>query len=138
VTDNGEKLAGLDDAVAFDNGNKVAFTVTTTTGNRMRVHCTLSEIGDIFSYLGSLAKAAGEMRSVPAPSIPQGHDYLAPVPAQGIGFQAGRSLDETLLVVRLSGFDVAFAVPSSELARMADDLVHIARTLSTGSEKPPN
>lgn len=64
------------------------------------------------------------------------HNFLSPVPARGIGFQAGRSPEETLLVVRLSGFDMAFQIQSSGLASLADELGRIARTLSAGLGKP--
>ncbi len=129
----GDKLGRFDDAMAFDDGEVVAFTVNAANGKQLRVHCPLAELGDIFSYLGQLAKAAGEMRGVPMPPIPQTHNYLAPVPVEGIAFQAGTQPDETLLVMRLSGFDMAFAVSSSGLVALADDVQRIALTLSAGS-----
>jgi hypothetical protein len=132
----GEKLAGLGDAMSFDNGEVVAFTVKATTGKAMRVHCPIAELGDIFSYLGQLAKSAGEMRNVSMPPIPQSQNYLAPIPASAIGFQAGAGPDETLIVMRLSGFDMAFAVPSSGLVALAEDIRRIALTLSSGGGNP--
>ena|ERR1051326_3952569 len=133
--DTGDKLLALDDAMAFDNGEAVAFTIKTATGKHLRVNCSLPELSDMFSYLGHLAKAASEQQNAPTSFNPDALNELAPIPAQGIGFQAGRNLNETLLVVRLFGFLLAFAVPSSGLASMADELVQIVRTLSAGGEQ---
>jgi hypothetical protein len=126
----GEKLMCLEDPAVFDDGETVAFTIKNATGKQMRVNCSLPEIGDICSFLGTVAKAAGEIRNAPTPPFPHGHNYLAPIPAQGIGFQAGANLGETILVMRLFGFDMAFSVESSGLARIADEVARIARTLS--------
>jgi hypothetical protein len=132
----GSKLATISNMGTLDDGNAVAFTIETEDGNRLALHCLLPELGDIFCALATLAKAAGEERNAPTPEPPATHNYLAPIPAQGIGFQAGRTPDETLLVVRLYGFDMAFSVPSSGLVRLADDVARIARTLSAGSNQP--
>jgi hypothetical protein len=131
----GDKFAGLDDAMVFDNGETVAFTIQTATGKQMRVNCAVAELGDVFSYLGQIAKAAGEARSVSTLPKPQAHNYLAPVPAQAIGLQAGDRPDETLLVIRLFGFDMAFAVPTSGIVRLADDFVRAGYKLSPGSNQ---
>jgi hypothetical protein len=127
----GDKLAALEDGAASDDGD-LAFTVKTTSGKAMRVHCPLAELGDIFAFLGQLAKAGGEMRNVPMPSAPQTQNYLAPIPSKGIAFQAGTHPGETLIVMRLTGFDMAFAVPSKGLVTLADDIRRIALTLSSG------
>ena len=129
----GSKLTRLSNAAVFDDGDTVAFTVETEDGEPFAVNCPLLELGDIFNFLGLLAKGAAEMKSA-NPVTPQ--TYLSPITASGIGFAAGRTPDETLLVMRLFGFDMAFAVPSSELERLADDIARIARTLSAGSGKP--
>jgi hypothetical protein len=132
----GHKLKTLSSAAVLNEGEDVAFTVETEDGRRLVLNCSLPEIGDIFNFLGHLAKAAGEERTVPVPTPPAGYNYLAPVPATGIGFQGGTTPDETLLVIRLAAFDLAFSVPSSGLARLADEIGRMARTLSAGSGKP--
>lgn len=126
----GEQLATLDDPAAFDNGETVAFTIKTTTSKQMRVNCQLAMIGDIFSFLGRLAKAAGELRISPASdSLKLQNDYVAPIPAQGMGLQPGANPGKTNLVVRLHGFDMAFEVESSGIVRLADEFVRVARSL---------
>ena len=59
-----------------------------------------------------------------------GGALFAPVPAKGIGFQAGATPDVTLLVMNLFGFAMAFEIPSSGLIEMADELGRVARTMS--------
>ena len=114
----------LSKPVILEDG-RVSFAVETDEAEPLQIACSLAEVGDIFSFLGHLAKGAAET-SGPA-SLPS---YLAPVPAQGIGFQAGPTPEVTLLVMRLSGFDMAFEIPSSGLAAVAPELSRIATTLS--------
>lgn len=135
-TGSGEKLLTFDDAMSFDNGETVAFTVKTVTGKQLRINCTLPELGDIFQYLALLAKEAGSQSNAPAPTFPHGYrNDFSPIPALGVGFQAGENPSETILVVRLAGFDFGFAVPSSALAALADDIARIARTLSADGKQ---
>jgi hypothetical protein len=129
----GDRLAKLEEPMTFDNGKTLAFTIVTTTGKRLRVNCSLIELGDIFSFLGQIAEYAAKQQGS---ELHQTTADLAPIPASGIAFAAGRTADETLLVMRLSGFDMAFAIPNDGLARLADDIARIARTLSVGDAKP--
>lgn len=137
MIERGDKFKSLDQATIFDGGESVSFTIK-SGGKEMRVNCAIAELGDIFSFLGQLAKAAGEARNVPAPPVPKTHNYLAPVPAEGMGLQRGNNPDEVLLVIRLFGFDMAFAVPSNAIVRLADDFLRMAHALSSGSQKSSN
>jgi hypothetical protein len=132
----GGKLLRLSDGAVFNDGEYVVFTVVRHDGKKLRVNCSLPELGDTFCFLGQLARIATESQDKDTPRVPEGHNYLAPIPAQGMGFQAGDSPDETLLVMRLFGFDLGFSVPSNVLVEVADDIARIARTLSAGSGKP--
>jgi len=136
MLERGSRLKTITDTGIFDGGETVAFAIEAESGDRLALNCSLPELGDIFCTLGMLAKGAGEARNLPEPGSQGQQDYLAPIPAVGIAFQAGRSADETLLIMRLSGFDLAFAVPSDGLARLADDIARIARTLSAGHGQP--
>lgn len=133
--ENGERFTGLDHAAIVDNGDFVAFTIKTLGEKELRVYCELAELGNIFAFLGELARQAGLERNAPKPPSSGSYNYLAPIPSQGIGFQAGQNLNETILVVRLSGFDMGFSVPSNALASMSDELVRIARTLSASGDQ---
>jgi hypothetical protein len=128
-----DKLARLSNGLVRPDGD-VQFTVETDAGRSLTVHCPVSELGEIFAYLGNLAKAAGELSGTPPPTHFQ--NDLAAVPAIGIAFAAGTNPSETLLVMRLHGFDMAFSVESNGLIALADDIRRIAMTLSAGGEKP--
>jgi hypothetical protein len=132
----GSKLLCFSEAVAFNDGENVAFTIETQDRKRLRVNCPLPDLGNVFSFLGNLAKAAAEIQGKEDPPLPHTQNFLVPVPAHGMAFQAGNSPDETLLVMRLFGFDMAFAVSSSGLTALADDFARIARTLSAGPGIP--
>ena len=118
-----------------DDGEAVAFRIERVDGEILDVSCSLPEIGDIFNFLGSLAKDAGELRATQPQKPTEGYNYITAIPAQGIGFQPGPGPDETMIVIRLTGFDMAFAVPNNALARLADDISRIARTLSAQQDK---
>jgi hypothetical protein len=134
-----EKLKGLQDPVALYNGAGVAFTITTETGKRLRVQCSLAELGDIFGFLANIAKYAGEMSGVPTPPLPQGQNYLVPIPVEGMALQtAGAPPGESLLVIRLTGFDMAFSLPNSGIIRLADDFVRASRSLLGEDQGPKN
>jgi len=132
----GNNLSRFSNPAAFNDGECVAFTIETHDGQSLRVHCELPELGHVFSFLGELAKTAAEIQGKEDPPLPHTHNFLAPVPAHGMAFQAGRSPEETLIVMRLFGFDMAFAVASSGLAALADDFARITRTLSAGTGRP--
>ncbi len=136
MNERGEKIVRFLNAGVLDDGQSVAFTIETEDGNQYPLNCPLSELGDIFNFLGLLAKGAGEVRNAPPPPKSSTYNYLAPIPAVGIGFAAGKTADQTLLIVRLSGFDMAFGFESSGLTALADDIARIARTLSAGSGRP--
>lgn len=133
-TDRGDRLKSLDDATAFDYGETAAFTIKTETGKQLRVHCPIAEIGDIIFYLATVAREFGATREIPKLAPHETRNYLVPIPAEGIGFQFGQTRDTVLLVVGLSGFDLAFELSSSNVATLADDFARIARTLSAGGQ----
>jgi hypothetical protein len=107
----------------------VGFRIEREDGAELDVACSVPEIGDIFSFLGTLAKHAGEETQASLQDNPQ-QSYLVPIPATEIGFASSASPNETLLVIGLHGFGLAFSIPNSGLERMADELARTARTLS--------
>jgi hypothetical protein len=133
---DGDRLAGLSNAMVMQGGDAIAFRVERRDGQSLDVVCDLVEVGDIFSFLGTLAKAAASEQETESATPSRSDRYLAPIPASGIGFQPGPGVDETMIVMRLNGFDVAFAVPNSGLVALADDIARIARTLSANHQKP--
>jgi hypothetical protein len=80
----------------------------------LSVSCPLAELGDIFSFLASLAKAAAQVRGMESPASQL---YFAPIPIDGLGFATGRTPDETLIVVSLGGFGMTRSPSSGRSAR---------------------
>jgi hypothetical protein len=48
----------------------------------------------------------------------------------------GSSTEEVLLVVRLSGFDLAFSLDSKKLEEIGLDFAHTAQALATNNQNP--
>jgi|SRR5208282_757517 len=136
MSDTYKKLLRLTDATVMDDDLGVGFSIETHEGEKLRVFCSVPEVGDIFSFLGALAREACLQTHKEYQGSGPPRNELAPIPAEGMGFQAGPSPDETLLVMRLFGFDLAFSIPSSGLARVADDFARTARTLSADHRRP--
>jgi hypothetical protein len=61
---------------------------------------------------------------------------LNPIPVQGLGLAAGRSPEETLLVVRLAGVDLSFQLASSAVAALGHEFSQMAMALSAHSQTP--
>jgi hypothetical protein len=129
------QILSLKDAESLNDGIAIAFTMETTHGEA-RLALPTSDLGNVLSFFGSFATHVGDsLHATGRPTWPPIND-LAPIPATGIGFQAGTTPDTTLLVMNISGFAMAFEIASSSLADMADELSRVARTLSAAATKP--
>ena len=138
MSEMGDKLLTLENPMCFDNGKTVAFTIKTVDGKKLRINCPISELGDIFSFLGQVANLAGGERTSSTSASSRAQKYLAPIPAEGIGIAAGTRPGESVLTVRLSGFDMAFSVECAAVVRLADDFVRASRTLPGTESEPQN
>ena len=120
----------------LSDGEGIGFRLERGDGQSIDLACTMDDLSDIFHYLAALAKEAGAVRDAQVPAPSKTYNDLTPIPAEGMGFQPGPGLDETMLVMRLTGFDMAFAVPNSGLARLSADFARIAATLSADHKRP--
>jgi hypothetical protein len=118
------------------DGEGIAFRIERGDGESMDLACTMDDISDMFHYLASLAREAGVARDIPPPPVPKTHNELTPIPAEGMGLQLGPGPDEMMLLIRLSGFDMAFAFPSNELARLLAERAQTAAILSADRTRP--
>ena len=105
------------------DGKHFAVVVETDTGENLDLEIPLDEVGAIVEFLISVANHAEF-----APH--QGQQSLSPIPIQGLGFAAGNSPEETLLVVRLVGCDLAFSLASSKVAALGNEFSRIAQALA--------
>jgi hypothetical protein len=127
VIDDGHRLKCFSNPQVFTDENALSFCIERRDGQSLQVVCDLPELGDVFSFLGMLAKSTVSNRD--SPEEPPDIKYLAPIPCDGMGFQPGTEPDTTMLVVRLSGFLMAFSMANSELGRVASGFARIAQTL---------
>jgi hypothetical protein len=126
-----DRLLRLSNAEWRDGGDIVAFRIERRDGRQLDLSCPLLEIGDIFSFLATAAEMAA---AEAGKEFPSSQPYFAPIPVRGLGFAVGRSPDETLIVVNLAGFALAFSAPNSALAQFGRGLGRTAQTLSASSE----
>ncbi len=132
----GNELVRLSDARISDDGNAVGFQIERADEQTFAAWCRVPTLNDAFHFLAVAAKAAGEQREEAPRLGSEPQNYTTPIPAIGIAFQAGQTPAETVLVMRLHGFDMGFQIPSDGLVRLADDIARIARTLSASQAKP--
>ncbi len=111
--------------------------IETEDGGSFDLEMPLGQIGDLVSFFTSIADFVVRQRQdegEPQPQMSSGH--WAPIPVVGVGLGTGRSPEEAILLVRLAGFELAFALDGSKVAALGDDFSRTARTLSSGSGKP--
>jgi hypothetical protein len=125
-----KQILSLSSAAASPDGTAISFTLETSDGP-IPLFFPSVDLGELLAFFGHAARAVGDMVDAPGPP----KNDLVPIPASGMGFQAGRTPDTTLLVMNLSGFGLAFEVESSDLVGMADDLGQTLRTLSAGGRQ---
>lgn len=113
-------VIGLRDAERSHDGTRLAVKIE-TSASVLDVEFTRDTLAETIAVLLSLGEAFD--------------DEVAPrpchaIPAQGLGFMAGASPDETRLVVRLGGLDLAFPLASSRVAALGREFAQIAAALS--------
>jgi hypothetical protein len=126
-----ERLSNLRPSL---DGKRISFTLECQGGDSEDISCAIAEIPDMISFLVNSAVIASEQSGLvtqaPRPG-PLGE--VEAMPALGMGFAAGRSAEETFVLLHTAAFHLYFSVPSSGLARMAPELAQMASTLSAGT-----
>lgn len=115
-----QAVMSLQDAERSPDGTRIAVKIE-TADSILDVEFTRDTLAETIAVLLSLGEAFG--------------DGVAPrpchaIPAQGLGFMAGTSPDETRLVVRLGGLDLAFPLANSRVAALGREFAQIAAALS--------
>jgi hypothetical protein len=107
----------------------VAFTLTTTAGEA-RLCVSQADLGRIISFFAVAARAVGDtFAAADLLTLPIKNDVPV-IPMSGLGLATGETPDTSKLVVNLSGFGLAFQMPSNELAQGLNGLARTAQTLS--------
>jgi hypothetical protein len=108
----------------------VSFSVDRQDGESFAVSCPIEQLKDIINYFFAVAR---QVSPAAATEPLSGLHDLAPVPIDYLSAGIGNDPDQTILVARIGGFDLALSVPNTELEGLQRDL---ARTLLTISASP--
>jgi len=131
------KIAAITDFAMTGDGKKFAFNVVTQDHQKTNLEIDATELGTLIQYLIThAATMAMRAHNDSVELSPQGQTY-SPIPTQGIGISSGSSHSDSLLVVRLFGFELAFEIPNSELASLAESIGRTA-TLMSGDHSKSN
>jgi hypothetical protein len=137
VTRNPKQLLRMEDAIVSPDGKSLWVKII-TDGQTLDVAIPFDELGDTVQFLVTCAAfviSHSDQADNPTPTGMQ-KNHWAPIPTRGVGLGLGRTPDESILMVQLACCQLAFPVPGSDLARLADDFSRTARTLSAGHGKP--
>lgn len=128
----GMQLQDLREGRPRGDGQAIAFRVQRVDTSSFDVWCPIDDLPKIFAYLAAVAQAAVEL---PGGMRERGLETNASqLPCLGIGVVALK--DSAHLVVRLPGFDLAFALEGDRLLAVAEEFARVARTLSADSDRP--
>ena len=128
-----DTFARFSNAFLLPDG-KFRFTIDRADGESLTVSVPVEEAPHMIAFIAGIAKAANESRGL-GPGTPPQVSELTPIETTGIGFAVAATNGETLLVVNMSGVALPFAMSSSGLLRLADDIERISRTLSAPTDR---
>ncbi|MBV9516643.1 MAG: hypothetical protein JO068_00845 [Hyphomicrobiales bacterium] len=134
-----KRLIQLADAAISADRQWLWVRAETEDDQSLDLSIPLDQLGNTVQFLVMAAEfvvseAEEDGHTTPKEPEAPAHDW-APIPIRGIAFAAGGSPNETLLVVKLAGFELAFSMPSDELSRLAEDIARVAQTLSADAGK---
>ena len=116
------------------DGQALSFTIETTAGNE-RLCCAATNVPKIVEFFVGCANSLVD-ETPPEALTAQIPLNPHPIAARGIGFATTEHPDLALIVIRLPGFDLTFAVGTAEFVSFRDDVDQTARLLATGTAKP--
>lgn len=125
----------LSHAAVLSGGEGISFRIERGDGATLDIACTLEDLNDIFQYLAAAAKHAASLNeAISGPGSPK--EDLTPIEADGLGLAFGSHPDQSILLVRLAGFHMSFAIPNSALSGFSRELSQIAMTISAERHNP--
>ena len=105
-------LTGLSRAAAAADGSRVRFRIEGRGGRHVDVDCDHADLERIIAYLIGTGQLAAARRPQVTPHRFGGADNVtvSPIETSDLGFMRGMASDEIVLVARMFGFDLGFAV----------------------------
>ena len=97
----------------------------------------ITEIGKLVTYLVGVPSHLATIGMFPEnQSETNAKVDFSPIPIHAIGLAPTNDPSETMLVVRLAGFELAFPLDSKKLSELGRDFARNAETLSADHAKP--
>lgn len=129
------RLTQIADPVFFADRQSVAIKIVATDGT-FDLEIPGAEIGTVIQFLVGLADHVGTLAAEDGVDVTSQATDFSPIKIRGLGFATGTTPAETLLVVRLAGFDLAFSLDSDNLSELSRGFARTAQTLSAAPDKP--
>jgi len=129
------RLTHIADPAFFADRQSVAIKII-ATGGTFDLEIPAEEIGTVVQFLVGLADHVGTLAADDGVDVTPQAKTFSPIKIRGLGFATGATPAETLLVVRLAGFDLAFSLDNNNLTELSNDFARTAQTLSANPAKP--
>lgn len=129
------RLTHIADPVFFADRQSVAIEII-ATGGTFDLEIPGAEIGTVVQFLVGLADHVGTLAADDGVDVTPAIKDFSPIKIRGLGFATGATPAETLLVVRLAGFALAFSLTSNNLAELSRGFPQTAQTLSAAPDRP--
>ena len=131
------RLAAWSDPALSPDGKNLWVRAETEDGAAFDLEMPLGQIGDLVSFFTSVANFLVRNRADQyGEQLRTSSAHWARIPVVGLGLGLGGSPDETMLIVRLAGFELAFSLDSGKVSQLGRDFAQMAHTLSSGGGKP--
>lgn len=118
-----KRFVRFSNAAASHDGKHFAVCVETDDDTALDLEIPIEEIGDVVQFFVEVAN------HVDADVRHEQRQY-SPIPIRGLGLATSYTPDETLLIIRLAGFELAFQLDSKRVAELGKDFARMAKTLS--------
>src|ERR1700733_6876890 len=115
------RLTHMADPTLTGDAKFVVIKIITKTAPTFDLEIPTAEIGTVVQFLVELTDYVGTLAADYGVDITPPITTFSPIKMRGLGFAIGATPAETLLVVRLAGFDLAFSLDSKMLAGMVPD-----------------
>ncbi len=117
MTDDVLEIARLSNAGVDDDGATVRFRIEGTDGREIDVSCDHAQLEGLVHYMAQLGRLSAAKRGDVTPHRFGATDNVSvnPIETSDIGFMRGMESDESVLVVRMFGFDLGFSVTAPQL-----------------------
>ena len=111
------KLERLSAAGCADDGRRVGFRIEGGGGDHVDIDCDAADLEGIIRFLVALGGAAAEKRGGVAPQTMGATDLvsISPIGISDLGFMQERGSGDTVLVMRMFGFDLGFQLSPEQL-----------------------